>query len=237
MFRQWKRLAAVSAAIVLPILAALWSAVLSKLTPTPNHTGGIYDYLPYAYVGIICILSAASAYFTHFKPARDLEKPVLTFLTTLAENPLKLGKKHNIGPRMNLMVVYRPWYFPVIKRIKVVWSKNMESYPDVRFSCYCDQGVSGQALKRGLPVLADCSGSDKSAFKFSATQLEHTAHVKAVWSWPIYEVNNKGQQTGEVIGILNLDGIKDGAFQALEANTDAFEKVMKKFAEVASTIV
>lgn len=113
----------------------------------------------------------------------------------------------------------------------------MESYPDVRFSCYCDQGVSGQALRRGLPVLADCAVSDKTAFKFKPTQLAKTSHVMAVWSWPIYEVDNKGQQTGDVIGVLNLDGTKNGAFQALEANTDAFEKMMKKFAEVASTIV
>jgi hypothetical protein len=237
MFTKWKRFAAIFAAIVSPILAALWSAILSKMTTSPAGSRGLNAYLPYIYVGTISLLSATAAYLTHVKPARDLEKPVQTFLTTLAEGPLKLGKKHNIGPRLNIMVVYRPWYFPVFRRIKVVWGRNMESYPDVRFSCYCDQGVSGQAFKRGVPVLADCTEADKSGFKFKPKQLTQTAHVHAVWSWPIYEVDNKGQQTGQVIGVLNLDGTRNGAFQALKSNTDAFEKVMKKFAEVASTIV
>jgi hypothetical protein len=237
MFRRWKRIVAVCAAAVLPIFAALWSAILSKLTATLPGQPQEHAYLPYIYVGAICLASAFAAYFNHLKPARDLEKPVLRFLAALAEDPIKLGKKHGIAPRMNLMIVCRPWYFLGRKRIRIVWNSNMDSFPDVRFACFCDQGVSGQALKKRLPVLADCSVADKTSFKFTAKQLEQTAHVKAVWSWPIYEIDSKGSQTGEVIGILNLDGTANGAFSKLEQNTDAFEKAMKKFAEVASTIV
>ena len=133
--------------------------MLNRLTTTPKagDPAGISQYLPYLYVGVICVISVAAAYFTHMKPARDLEKPLLRFLAVLAENPLKLGRKHGIAPRMNVMLVHRPWYLLGSKRMRVVWSANMDSFPDVRFSCSCNQGVSGQALRKRLPVLADCS--------------------------------------------------------------------------------
>ena len=239
MFSKRKRLVAMLAAVVLPLLAALWSAVLSKLTTT--SVSGPQTFLraslPYAYVAVICLVSVAAAYLTHLKPAKDLEKPLLRLLDLLAENPLRLGNKYNIGPRMNLMVVERPWYFVGRKRIRVAWGANRNSFPDVRLKCFCDQGVSGQAFSKRVPVLADCSVADKGHFKFSQKQLEDTAHVKVVWSWPIYQIDSKGQQTGKIVGIVNLDGTKDGAFERITTNAGAFEKSMRRFTEVASTIV
>ena len=233
------RIVAIFAAVVLPILAALWSAVLSKLTntPLPGQPDGWRNYLPYFYVGAICIISGAAAYVTHFKPALDLEKPVLSFLALLAAQPIELGSKCGIKPRMNVMLVQRRWCYFGRKRIRVVWSINMEGFPDVRFNCFWDQGVSGQSLKTKRPVYADCSMADKTVFNFNQKQLEQTSHVKAVLSWPIYQVDKQGMQTGAVIGVVNLDGTADGSFEKLTANAAKFDKSMKKFAEVTSTIV
>jgi hypothetical protein len=239
MFNKWRRFAAIFAAIALPVLAALWSAILSKLpvAPAPGQPPGWQSTLPYFYVGGICFLSAFAAYLTHVKPALDLEKPVLGLLALLAAQPLKLGNQCGISPRMNVMLVQRPWYYFGRKRIRVVWSVNMEGFPDVKFKCFCDQGVSGQALKTKRPVYADCSMVDKSLFSFSQKQLDQTSHVQAVLSWPIYEVDKQGEQTGAVIGVVNLDGTATDSFNKLIAKTAAFDKCMKKFAEVTSTIV
>ena len=79
--------------------------------------------------------------------------------------------------------------------------------------------------------------ADKTVFNFNQKQLEQTSHVKAVLSWPIYQVDKQGMQTGAVIGVVNLDGTADGSFEKLTANAAKFDKSMKKFAEVTSTIV
>jgi hypothetical protein len=113
----------------------------------------------------------------------------------------------------------------------------MENFPDVRFSCKADQGVIGEALKTQMPVLADCETGDKTKFGFSDKQLEQTNHVKAVWSWPIYETNASGQQTGRVVGVLNLDATKSGSMSKLKQHNDAFEKDLRKFCEIISSVV
>lgn len=211
-------------------MAALWSAVLSKLhEPSP--------YLPFLYVGIVVALSVVVGYFTLLKPSRDAEKPIQALLGILAETPMKLGKRLGISPRMNLMLVTRPWYLFGAKRIKVVWGVGMESFPDVRFSCKHDQGVAGHALKTQLPVLADCEISDRTNFRFPQRLLDQTKHVTAVWSWPIYETDSTGRQTGRVIGVLNLDATAPGAFAKLSSRPQQFERYLKKFCEVASMIV
>jgi len=230
MFKKTKRFLAVVAAVIIPGLAALWSSILGKLNlPSP--------YLPYFYVGTVMCLSGLAAYWTHLKPARDLEKPVLNFLTILAETPLKLGRKHNISPRINLMLLCRPWYFVGRKRIKVVWGIGMQNSPDVRFSCKCDRGVAGEAIRTQRPVLADCEIADKTKFGFTAAQLEQTSHVTAVWSWPIYETNTAGEQTGRVVGVVNFDATRTGAMVKLKQYNDSFERDLRKLCEVISTVV
>lgn len=215
---------------LLTILAALWSvmpATVRSLTPLS----------PYIYVGLIVVLSVLSIYFTQVKPSRDLEKPVFALLSILAEGPMKKGMNHGIGPRMNLMVVERKWTFLGKRRIRIVWEAGMKNYPDVQFSCNHDQGVAGRALKTQLPVLDNCETADKSRFKFLSGQLDQTRHVTAVWSWPVYETDSKGNQTGKVVGIVNLDCTVAGAFAKLSSNTDAYEKSLKKFCEIASIII
>ncbi len=74
-------------------------------------------------------------------------------------------------------------------------------------------------------------------FGFTLKQAEQTAHVTAVWSWPIYELDGKGNQTGDVGGVLNLDATEIGAANTLMANYETYEKYLKRLSEVASTIV
>ena len=113
----------------------------------------------------------------------------------------------------------------------------MDSFPDVQFSCKHDQGVAGMALRNMKPVLHDCESSDRSEFGFTQKQLAQTNHVTSVWSWPIYEVDGKGHQTGKVVGVVNLDTTKPRGFAMLQSKTVALEKALKKFCEVASTVV
>jgi hypothetical protein len=230
MFNKKKRILAVAIPVLLTTLAALWSAVLGKIDhPKP--------YLPYLYVGAVVLLAGVAAYYTQVKPSRDLEKPVLALLGILAAAPLKLGNRHGIMPRVNLMLVERRWTVLGKKRIRMVWGVGMENHPDVRFSCNYDQGVAGRALKTQRPVLDDCETQDKTRFGFSQKQLDQTSHVTAVWSWPVYEANNKGLQTGRVVAVVNFDCRKSGAFKLLSENAAAYEKSLKKFCEVASTVI
>lgn len=230
MFNKKKQVAAVLIPVLLTILAALWNAILSKMSnPKP--------FLPYLYVGTVALLAGIAAYYTQVRPVRDLEKPVLLFLSLLAEAPLKQGKKNGIKARMNLMLVERSWTKWGKRRIRVVWGSRMESHPDVKFSCNYDQGVAGVALKTQRAVMDDCQTTDKSRFGFSPKQLAQTSHVTAVWSWPVYETDKKGLQSGKVIAVVNFDCISSGAFTALSANSAAYEKHLEKFCEVASIII
>jgi hypothetical protein len=230
MFNKRKRFLGFVVPPLLTVLAALWSAIFSK----DNQS---IPYLPYIYVGVIAGISVLSSYFTQIKPSRDLEKPVLALLSILAEAPLAKGRKQGIKPRINLMIVQRKWTFLGKKRIRVVWGQGMKNHPDVQFSCNHDQGVAGQALKTQLPVLDDCESQDKSRFRFNPKQLWQTNHVTAVWSWPVYETDNKGEQTGKIVAVVNFDCTQPGAFTVLSENSIAYEKSLKRFCEIASTII
>lgn len=228
MFSINKRIVAVLSALIPPILAAIWSTVLSRAT---------WAGWRFLYVGAICLAAVAAAYFVHLKPLKDLERPVLQLLTVLSEKPLKLGKKLQVRPRMNIMLVRRAWYRPMQKRLVVGWGSEMNSHPDVRFSCRADQGVAGEALRRGVPVLMSCEGVSRDTFRFTQRQADQTAHVTAVWSWPIYELDGKSNQTGNVVGVLNLDTLAVGAATKLTTSYEAFDTMLKRLAEVVSTIV
>lgn len=230
MFNKNKRFLAVVISSLLTVLSASWNSVLSKIP----HSKPYYAYI---YVGVIALLAAVSAYFTQIKAPRDLEKPVLAFLGILAEAPLKLGRRDGINPRMNMMLVERPWYRLGRRRIRVVWGIGMEDNPDVKFSCNHGQGVAGRALATQRPVMDDCETPDKTRFHFSQKQLDQTSHVTTVWSWPVYQTDKKGHQTGKIAAIVNFDCTKSGAFRILSEKSAAYEKSLKKFCEVASTII
>jgi hypothetical protein len=155
----------------------------------------------------------------------------------LAQSPLRMGRRDGIKPRMNLMLVERSWSRLGRKRIRIVWGIGMENSPDVRFSCNYNQGVAGRALATQLPVMDDCETADKTRFRFSQKQLEKTSHVTTVWSWPVYETDRSGNQTGKIVAIVNFDCTQSGAFQKLSDNSAAYERSLKKFCEVASTII
>jgi hypothetical protein len=231
MFNLTKRILAVFAAITLPALAALWTAVLSRFPPTQH------PYLPYIYVGMIAITSGGVAFFTHIKPAQDLEKPIIKFFGILAEAPLKLAKRHGIRPRLNLMLITRPWHLFGARRVKVVWGVGMDNFPDVRFSCSLSQGVVGEALRSQKPVMLNCETADPVQFNFSQKQLAQTKHVTAIWSLPIYEVDGKGQQTGRVIGALSLDSVAPGGFEKIKQYSAALEQDLRQLCEIISMVL
>jgi hypothetical protein len=230
MFNKKKRFVAVVVPPVLTVLAALWTSVLSKI---PNSK----PYYAVIYVLVIATLSGLSAYFTQVKPPKDLEGPVLAFLEVLAESSLRRGRRDGLKCRMNLMVVERPWTIFGRKRIRLVWGKDMKNNPDVRFSCNNGQGVVGRCVREKKVVIDDCETPDKSRFRFTERQLRQTSHVTTVWSWPVYETDRKGQQTGRIAAVVNFDCTNRGAFSTLSEKSAAYEKSLKEFCEVASRIV
>ena len=65
-----------------------------------------------------------------------------------------------------------------------------------------------------MPVLDDCATPDKSRFHFTQRQLHQTSHVTAVWSWPVYETDKQGHQSGKIVAILNFDSMIQGPLQS-----------------------
>jgi len=231
MFSKRRRLLAAFIPSILTTLAALWSAILSR------GSSANAAWLPFVYVGSVALVSAVSAYFTQLKPAHDLEKPVNELLAILAEKPMKIARNLGVAPRMNIMLLIGPRFLFGKKRIKVVWGAGMDNFPDVQFVCNHDQGVAGMALANGVPVLYDLEANDPSSLKLPQSLVRATTHLTAIWSWPIYEVDKSGHQTGKLLGVVNLDTTKPGGAAALMSKTETFEKLLRKFCEVASKVV
>ncbi len=72
---------------------------------------------------------------------------------------------------------------------------------------------------------------------FTEHEAKRFQHLTAIYSWPIYEVDDRGEQTGRIVGCVNLDALAQGACSIIEQNQARFDKLLLEFAEFASKIV
>lgn len=116
----------------------------------------------------------------------------------------------------------------------------MRNQPDVGISFPSSKGVAGEVCcKRKTPMLVNTEASGHERWGFTKKEIEkyQLNNVKAIYSWPIYAFNRGGDQTGEVIGALNLDSTTPGASAKIAAQQTDYDEFLESFSELASKIL
>jgi hypothetical protein len=123
------------------------------------------------------------------------------------------------------------------KRFRVVWGLGMASQPDVKATFHVSKGVAGEVLRAKRPRLVNMEEAHHEDWGFTKAEAREFQHLTAIYSWPIYEVDHQGDQTGRVIGCANLDAMTPGAFDAITHNQAQFDKLLEEFTEFASKVL
>lgn len=105
------------------------------------------------------------------------------------------------------------------------------------------KGVAGEARRRGnkYAVNMEDPKNKSNAWRFSRRDIkrlkfpEHTL----IWSFPVYELDKQDDPTGKILGTVNLDSLKPGAYAALigdPAVRTELESMMADFQDVVMKI-
>lgn len=216
---------------LLPFVGAAWGIYL--------RTAGddLWNWQTLIIPAMILLLSGTIAYRSIIKPFRDFEPIAREFLDHLSKSIIALGTRDGIRPRMNILLVYRPWYWPR-RMLRSAWGAEMNNQPDVDISFPATKGVAGEVCIRKVPQLVDLEQTQQSEWGFSEKDIKkyNLQQIKAIYSYPIYEIGRHKRQTGNVIGTVNLDARADGAIRKINARIDTYKKYLELFSEFASKI-
>src|SRR5213594_252361 len=231
MYRKGKRWLLFLLMTVLPLTGPLITS-LSKLKTPSNPL--IQPWWPYPLYVLFALISASLAYLSIIQPVRKFEPVAKKFLDVLGDKILSFGREKGIQPRVNILLVYREpsWLF-LRKYFHIVWGLGMENQPDVRVSFHVSKGVAGETLESGRPRLVDMEELPHENWGFTEHEAQRFQHLTAIYSWPIYEVDHNGEQTGRRIGCVNLDAMAAGSRVVIEKHLRRFDGMLREFAEIA----
>ncbi len=235
MFRKKKRWLLFFAMTLLPATGPVVTSLSKMALPSHPLIQASWPYLVYL---LPLFLAGCVAYYSVITPMRKMEPVAKEFLDRMGENILRLGERYRISPRVNILLVFRKsgWLF-MRKYFHIVWGLGMENQPDVKASFRTSKGVAGEVLKTGRPRLVDMELSHHEDWGFTEHEAKRFQPLTAIYSWPIYEVDDQGEQTGRIVGCVNLDALAQGACSTIEKNQARFDKLLLEFAEFASKIV
>lgn len=190
-------------------------------------------YIPTLIVSVTFWVS----YRNLIKPLRDFYPIAESFLDTQGGSLIAIGKKDRVKPRVNILLIYRPWYWPK-RRLRIVWGLEMKSQPDVGISFPIDKGVAGEVCRLKQPQFVDLAESDPSSWGFSEKEIGKFGlrQLTSVYSYPIYEMGIGQKQTGKVIGCVNFDTRAAGAGAKVKEKLEKYEKTMELFSELAAKV-
>ena len=114
----------------------------------------------------------------------------------------------------------------------------MNNQPDVNIRFPISKGISGEVCRRKIPLLVDLESASQTDWKFSIQEITkfNFEQLKAVYSFPIYEIGRKNQQTGKVIGTVNLDARTPGSFAKMQSRRDTYTTNLEMFCEFVSKV-
>lgn len=217
---------------LLPVVAATW-AIYLKVAGTDLWRWQTL-IIPFG----ILALSGTTAYRSTIKPLRDFEPITKDFLDHLGKSIIDLGKRDGINPRLNILLIYRPWYCPFKKQLRLVWGLKMNNQPDVNIRFPISKGIAGEVCRRKTQILVDLESANQTDWRFSEEEIKkyNFRQIKAIYSFPVYEIDRKNSQTGKVIGTINLDARKLGSFTKMQVRQDRYTEYLELFSEFVSKI-
>ncbi len=235
MFRKKKRWLLFFAMTLLPATGPVVTSL--GRVPLPNNPL-VRVAWPYLIYLPPLFLAGCVAYYSVITPMRKMEPVAKEFLDRLGEEIRRLGNRHGIDPRIKILLVFRKarWLF-VRKYFQLVWGLGMENQPDVKASFHISKGVAGEVLRTKRPRLVDMEESRHEDWGFTEGEAKKFQRLTAIYSWPIYQVDDQGEQTGRVAGCVNLDALAPEACSTIKQNQPKFDKLLREFAEFASKIV
>lgn len=144
-------------------------------------------------------------------------------------------ERAGIEPRMNVMVPVRSACFIWLRRnFHVWWARGMDNQPDVGIKIRSGEGVVSECFKRKESVIAD-SKSLKLGHALCVSQQKLVKDLDVVVSVPIYEARiGAKNQSGRIIGVLNLDSKTPGAFKMLSNDPALLLQIKRDMEKIAS---
>jgi hypothetical protein len=144
---------------------------------------------------------------------------------------------NGVTARMSMFKAVRAGRRLWMKRFfKVMWSVRMFGSPDVNISFPVSEGISGQCFMNKCLMIADSKGIEK--YKLPPAYLAGgvgALRFSAILSYPVYEPKKDGMQSGNLIGVLNLDTDTANAHTTfMTASSDpAFRAHLDRLADLA----
>jgi hypothetical protein len=218
-----------------------WISALIKsfLTTASYVLGALLAASPVplsASLGVVVFgVTFASEFATGISPARKLDEAAPIIMDEFAAPLMDLLRGRNLKPRMNVLIPKRTWRWLWFRRyFRVEWSLGMENHPDVNIQFPLTSGVAGECFRTKRPAFANMAQIGQN-LRLPPHVERHTAHLKAIFSYPIYEPKKRGHQSGRLLGVLNLDSEVRHAYNALTSQRmlGIVDEEMKKIAIMA----
>lgn len=156
------------------------------------------------------------------------------------------------GIRINIMFVYRPFLFPLVRLFR--WYKSYGYDPqanpdgplapsDMNLSLMSFQGLCGEALRKRVSRFSKVEDLNNlqwyqkcipclNQFNLFYWQLLKTKFVKAILSVPICIDSDENNGNWKVVGIINVDTLTDEGVKYLENNKKRFSEYFLNYGKL-----
>jgi hypothetical protein len=201
------------------------------------HQQNVDWWIVYAFFGGLVLCAFVASYYTHIKPLRDPAANGRLLLDTIGTRIVKYGKDKGLPLRLNMLLIYRPLKrFFFSKYLRVRWGLQMTFDPDGAVEFHIKKGVAGEALTNGRPKLVNMEEPEnKGNWGFTEKELRKFPPHTMIWSYPLFQLDKLGDNTGKLLGTVNLDSIFPGACEIVLKDPE-FAKLMEEFRDIACKI-
>jgi hypothetical protein len=202
----------------------------------------------FALAAILVVCAVLASYYTNIKPLLDPNSNGELLLKTIGERIIRYGNEKGLknkwekgeevpGLRLNILMAERRWLLGK-PHFRVRWSLEMDHSPDGAARFPIKKGVAGEAFAQRKPRLVDMEDpATQGDWGFTKKELDKLRFPKftMIWSYPIFELDKKGKQTGRLLGTANLDSSLPGAFRTAIDDPE-FLTLVDDFWNIASKI-
>lgn len=202
----------------------------------------------FAMATVLSVCAIFASFFTNIRPLRDPNSNGELLLETIGKRIIEYGEdkglktkwvngENIIGLRLNIMMAERRWF--IWKRhFKVRWSLGMDDSPDAAIRFPVTKGVAGEAFRERKPRVVDFEDPDaRGDWGFTDKDRGRMKFPKftMIWSYPIFELDKGGKQTGRILGTVNIDSALPGACK-LVIEDQLFLTLVSDFWQISSKI-
>lgn len=217
---------------ILPVLTALLGIHLKWYT-----SGNVWTWKTALLLTCIGGVSFLLSFFNQIQPVRDVAGSIPAYWNVMCEPIIQLAQKDKLQPRVNVLIRRRTWkWLGMRPYLVLVWGMKMEGCPDVKVSFLASKGVAGRVLREKSPRLVNMEKSPNSNWGFDDNETSKFPKLTSIFSWPIYEVDAKGSQTGNVVGTVNLDTLATGAADKIALREEKYKSLLQDFAELVAKV-